>query len=406
MVLLALLLPGPSWGAVAAGSAFDFLFLDANARSAALGGAYASLARGADALPYNPAGLAFNDGSEAAFMDNEYLEGVSQQVAGLAFRPGWGLHLNRVSYGEITRTTLSQPDGMGSFSGGAWAASGGYGRRAAPWLGFGAGVKLIRETLDDVSAQGFAADFGVLALLRGTSFGAALQNLGRPVRFQRDAQALPWTLRIGASRELPVLGRKLLVAADAVKERGESPSAAFGAEFVAAGRMPIRAGFSTRGDAGSGLVFGAGWRFRGHAVDYAFVPMGELGNTHRFSFTFRWGASLVRAPLPAASAEDLLAPDERAAAFLLRAEAFLADGLGREARADFLAAQGLLGPEDPRQVQAVERLGLIAERAGMLEVAQRRYRRALELGKRLGVQDPFTREAGERLDRLIRASGQ
>jgi len=37
---------------------FDFIFLDAGARPAALGGAYTSLAMDANALLYNPAGLA------------------------------------------------------------------------------------------------------------------------------------------------------------------------------------------------------------------------------------------------------------------------------------------------------------------------------------------------------------
>ncbi|NLO92537.1 MAG: hypothetical protein GX410_11180, partial [Elusimicrobia bacterium] len=41
-------------------------------------------------------------------------------------------------------------------------------------------------------------------------------------------------------------------------------------------------------DGYSGLSAGAGFKTSSYGIDYAFVPFGALGNTHRFSVTFYW----------------------------------------------------------------------------------------------------------------------
>jgi len=404
-VLLLLLLPVAGWAGASAQTAFDFLFLDANARPAALAGAYSTLSDGADALSYNPAGLAFADGYEATFMDNEYLEGVTQQAAGFSAPRGWGLHLNRIGYGELQRTTLSQPDGAGTFEGGAWVLGGGLAKRMHPRVGLGAGVKLIRETLDEVRAQGWALDLGLLADLPKTRLALTVRNLGDPVRYESVSEALPWSGHAGISRELGLFGQRQILAVEVSQERGESPTAAVGIEMTAAGKMTLRAGWSSRADAGPGAAAGIGWRFGGHSVDYAFVPLGELGSAHRFSFTLRWGARPRPAALPPPAESDLLPPGSRGETFLGRAESFIQSGLYREARRDYLSAQGLLPADDPRQVLILERLGRIAEESRMFEVAERRYRKAIGLAERIGAPGAAS-EARQRLDKVLIKSGQ
>ncbi|MEK7745767.1 MAG: hypothetical protein AAB576_03810, partial [Elusimicrobiota bacterium] len=63
----------------------------------------------------------------------------------------------------------------------------------------------------------------------------------------------------------------------------------FGAEAVIARALPVRLGFNTRNDAELGITAGVGWRFRDFMLDYAFVPYGDLGISHRISVTWQFG---------------------------------------------------------------------------------------------------------------------
>jgi hypothetical protein len=53
--------------------------------------------------------------------------------------------------------------------------------------------------------------------------------------------------------------------------------------------MSLRLGFGTRNDAGPGITAGVGWALRDFDLDYAFVPYGDLGVSHRLSVTWRFG---------------------------------------------------------------------------------------------------------------------
>ncbi|HEX4048582.1 MAG TPA: hypothetical protein VH309_12135, partial [Elusimicrobiota bacterium] len=70
----------------------------------------------------------------------------------------------------------------------------------------------------------------------------------------------------------------------------------FGGEFQAIKNVFLRGGYTTQTaitggsgfDAARGLTLGAGFRVDGWTIDYADVPMGELGNTQRFSLGAKW----------------------------------------------------------------------------------------------------------------------
>ena len=100
-LLVAALAAAPARAGKAAGaSSLDFLNLDANARAVALGGAYTALASDANALLYNPAGLGGLKTHEATLMHNEYVQGLTQEYAGVATRQGFGGALNYLRFGD------------------------------------------------------------------------------------------------------------------------------------------------------------------------------------------------------------------------------------------------------------------------------------------------------------------
>ena len=295
--LVFLLLTGAAaWahaGATAGAESFDFLLIDPSARAVGLGGAYTALASDSSALFYNPAGLGRIKDHEATFMHTQYVEGLTQENAGLATRSGWGLNLNFLNFSGIPRTRLDARDGgIGSAGLTDMALGGGYGQALSESISVGAGGKYLRETIDNVSASGFAADVGVLASvpsLPGLSLGAALLNIGPDVRFQMRKEKLPQLGRVGVAYGFPGTKTDNTLTFDATKARTDKIRFHIGTETVIEKTLALRVGFNTRYDASFGITGGVGLVWKTLGVDYAFVPFGDLGTAHRLGLTFRWG---------------------------------------------------------------------------------------------------------------------
>ena len=293
--LVAALAPSCRASGTAGADPFSFLFIDAGARSVAMGGAYTALANDANALLYNPAGLGLIDKHQAAFMHNQYFTGVTQEYMGYAAPQGWGVNLNYLNFGTVQRTSISNPDGSGLGSTGLTdaALSVGYGQTVAGGFSLGAAGKYISESIAGVAGRSPALDLGALyapPALPGFSVGAALQNIGPAVKFQGAAEPLPLNARAGAAYAFDVMSQRTTVSIDAAKERTQSAIFGAGTEMVIAKMMPIRLGFTTRNNAGLGLTAGVGWFYENVAFDFAFVPFGDLGTAAYISATVRWGA--------------------------------------------------------------------------------------------------------------------
>lgn len=354
-LVLLLLAGGAARAQSSAGAdAFDFLRLDANARPVGMGGAYTALATDANALLYNPAGLARVSANEATFMHNQYAQGVGQQYVGVALKRGLGFQLNYASLGDVPRTTISQPGGAGSrLSVSDLSLGAGYGRALTSDLAVGGGVKYVSESLGDVTANGYAADFGGLYRMtdvKGLTLGASLLNVGPMVKFASRSEKLPTTVRAGAAYALKLPRNDVTLAADLTKGLTDKIRLGLGAETLVDGQFAARFGFTTRNDAGLGVTFGLGWAGKKFGADYAFVPLGDLGNAHRISLTLRWG----HADDPATAK----APEEGTPeAYLARAQQAMDKGEYVAARSFLQVGLRGLPAGDRRRVRFQERLG-------------------------------------------------
>jgi len=88
-LLLLLAAAAPCFGGGTEGATpFNFLFLDANARPVALGGAYAAIAQDANALLYNPAGLAGVRRTHLTLQHTEHFQSVNQEYGAIASKLG------------------------------------------------------------------------------------------------------------------------------------------------------------------------------------------------------------------------------------------------------------------------------------------------------------------------------
>ncbi|MBI5240184.1 MAG: PorV/PorQ family protein [Elusimicrobia bacterium] len=386
----------PAAADTAAGAeSFDFLLLDANARAVGLGGAYTALATDANALLYNPAGLGLVGAHEATFMHNQYVQGLTQDYAAFAFKQGFGVNLNYLDFSNIPRTTLANPDGtLGSFGISDLALGAGYGRSFYDGrLALGGGAKYLRETIDKVSADGYAFDAGVLAKIKerpGLSLGAAVLNVGPEVRYVSTKEKLPSAVRAGAAYRCTLKGTDNTFAFDLSKVRTDKLRIGVGVETLLSHLVALRAGFTTRNDTDIGITGGLGVNWRSLAVDYAFVPFAALGIAHRISLTFRWGSETEDRPvaLRGELVREMAIPqrvtvEERfAAAFKsISAGDFLS------AKAELATAAGLMGPEDRRMIVYYERMGFIAFKEGRLEKAKSYYMDGLKFAAALGMRD-------------------
>jgi long-subunit fatty acid transport protein len=281
----------------AAGTASaQFLKLGAGARAAAMGEAFTAVSDDVTATYWNPAGLTQLRAAEAELMHNAGLVNTQYQfLAGAMPTQGdwtFGASLYRMDYGSMDRYDNADVKD-GSFQAGSLAVGFSAARKWSDNLSVGLTGKVIREGIDDVTATGAAADAGAMYRFDNYQFGAALQNVGPALKFVTDSSPLPATLRLGAAGRF--LDEKLLLGLDLTKARDTDPSVSAGAEYSPAPQLKVRGGYKSSTGAAdlgglAGISAGAGFSIRNVTIDYAFVPFGDLGATHRISLQFRMNA--------------------------------------------------------------------------------------------------------------------
>lgn len=291
---LVLLLAGPSF---AADTTAAFLKIGVGARPIGMGSAFTAIADDVNAVHWNPAGLAQLDKRELGMMDAQMFADTRLDFIGLAAPLKSGtlafssLYL---SQGAI-EARGSNRERLGTFTAADTALAVSFARNVGRGVSLGLTGKYLQSRIADVTAQTFAADIGVLAHtgVRGLTVGAAIQNAGPGMKFLSERSNLPLTGTAGIALRTPM---GLTLSADLkrnVYDRRNSFS--MGAELPVMKALSLRAGYLSAIAGGAsangarlqdarGIGAGLGVRMQSFTLDYAFTPMGELGNTQRLSF--------------------------------------------------------------------------------------------------------------------------
>jgi hypothetical protein len=174
----------------------DYLLINPWARSAGLANSNMASVTGIEASFQNVAGMAFTRKTELAFTHTNYLAGTGIRLNAFGFAQklggsGYlGVSVMSMGFGEIPITTVDLPDGgIGTFRPNNSVFAIHYAKEFSNSIYGGISVKVLSESISNVSSQGVAFDAGIRYVTGendNVRFGIALQNVGPPMRFKGD----------------------------------------------------------------------------------------------------------------------------------------------------------------------------------------------------------------------------
>ncbi len=169
-------------------------------RSSGWGSANMARVRGLEAMWGNVAGTAFTHKTQLAFSHVQWLKGTGTNLFsfGLTQRVGddgaLGIQVMSMNFGEIQVTTTESPEGgLGTFSPNLMNFSLSYAKAFSNSIYGGMVIKMISESISDVSAFGLAIDAGIQYVTgeqNQLAFGVSLKNLGPQMQFTGDGLSL------------------------------------------------------------------------------------------------------------------------------------------------------------------------------------------------------------------------
>ncbi len=309
-------------------TSMQFLKVMPTARATALGEAYSVWATGAEAIFWNPGGLAKLENMELSSTYIDWLFDAQQGALSyaLAMRGfgALGLQVQYVDFGEFEETTnerpyISNPGAPGltgrSFQPFSYLLGISYARYLTDKFSTGISMKYVHESLFDGQkvtamvrqgvfeevatwANGLLFDFGIRydTGYRSVHIGAAVQNFGADVKYAKESNPVPLLFRFGIGAE--VMGPKGLLhsgsennrlglAFDIFHPNDYAQQIHAGMEYEIAGSFALRGGYKFNYDF-DGLTLGGGIKHSLEGVklsaDYSYGAMGTyLGNVQRIS---------------------------------------------------------------------------------------------------------------------------
>lgn len=309
-------------------TSMQFLHVMPCARATAMGEAYSTLGIGAEAVFWNPSGVALVTGHHFTSTYINWIFDAQQGALAYAISLGafgaLGLQIQYVDFGLFEETTNEAPyikdpaaPGMTgrTFRPFSYLLGVTYAKSLTERFSTGVSIKYARESLyngtmvraqvsqgvyEDVKTwgAGLLFDFGVRydTGFRSVQIGASVQNFGADIKYAKEANAAPLLFRFGISGN--IIGsdalllpqsedNRLTLAFDLFQPNDYTQQAHFGLEYEFAKTFALRGGYKFNYDS-EGLTLGIGFRHTIGSVelslDYSYGSVGPyLGNSQRIS---------------------------------------------------------------------------------------------------------------------------
>jgi len=290
------------------------------ARAAGMGNAFVGVADGVNCVYWNPAGLGIIERTQFSATHTEWLADTRYEWAGLAqsFTKWVTIGMDAAIFytGQIPRTIESsvgdyEEDGVFEYNNTNFRLAIGSGAYRKVRIGASFQVfqqevdyeRIVKQQVPDRKARSTFANLGILYQPTDKlRIGVSIQNIGNGIKgLGEKNEQLPRIIRLGVAyttrvvrEELPIeqetqkqSGNKLIIAGDVVKPSDRSIGINAGLEYTFQNGFVLRGGYQSNTDFDllSSLRGGFGYVTPTYRIDYAFVPCGDIGNTHRVTFT-------------------------------------------------------------------------------------------------------------------------
>ena len=269
----------------------DFLLTEPHARTAAMSNAFVAISDDANALIFNPAGLAMLEKNSfslthyASFADTNYENFLFAVNSG---NFGYGGRI-LVDY----TADFTEIDSNGASAGNVYnydfLAQASAAWELFPGVSAGVSVKYFKSALSRYMKDGVALDAGTIIKFYECPdmyFGLAIKNAGFQGAYESVPDTLPLKLSAGLGCKQKVnewLGITAAADLDRVLINKYMPNIGLGVEASIYDMFYISGGLGLK-DTGDTFTAGAGFKpFEHVKISYAFQPYEDLGATHRIS---------------------------------------------------------------------------------------------------------------------------
>lgn len=272
------------------------------ARAMSMGSAFVGVAECSETLMWNPAGLGDLCGMELGL---HHTSGVGDSIreVGIFGLPLGSLGGVAAALEATSNGSFEGRDALGNqtdnYHAGDIGARLGWGKNIGAGVSVGAALKSNQQYLAGSNYSSYMSDLGVLWNPFTTfKLGATYANLNIANSYGDYALNSAWHL--GASY-YPI--KPLLVAIAGEMQPGGVNRMQFGGEYRFISQLALRGGyqFNYPNDELTGMTnftVGVGINLiKQLELDYAFVPVGDLGAAHRISVVFKFGCEGKSAPM-------------------------------------------------------------------------------------------------------------
>jgi hypothetical protein len=305
-------------------TAATFLEIGVGARAIGMGGAFVAIANDANALYWNPSGIANLPKSEVTLTHTDWLADTDFNFAGIVLPIGafgtLGASITTLSMEEMKVRTVDDPEGTGEmFDAGDIALGLTYARNLTDRFSIGFNFKYIRQNIWHMSASSIAIDVGTIFITQfnNMKIGMSISNFGNKMKMEgknarvfhdidpekygnndlinayleTEKSPLPLIFRVGVAMDvLKNAYNCFTVAFDAIHPNDNYESINIGMEYTFKNFIFLRFGYKSLflEDNEQGLTVGAGLQQNlinkiSLKFDYAYADFGILHNAQRFS---------------------------------------------------------------------------------------------------------------------------
>jgi hypothetical protein len=309
-------------------TSMQFLHVMPSARATALGDAYSVWASGAEAVFWNPSGLALIQNQEVSLTYVDWIfdtqQGALSYGAPLGDIGAVGLQIQYVNFGEFEETSLDRPYINDPFAPGitgrtfrpfSYLIGLTYARSLTDKFAVGIGMKYAHESLFNGQmvtamiqqglnetvktwADALLFDLGIRynTGYQSIQVAASVQNFGANAKYAKESSPVPLLFRFGIAADLigatalllsDETDNRLGVAFDLFQPNDYAQQAHLGVEYEFTGTVALRAGYKFNYDY-EGLTLGGGIKHTIGSVklsfDYSYGSIGTyLGSVQRIS---------------------------------------------------------------------------------------------------------------------------